>query len=62
MNECAFPMGLTALAVAIARECTDDETLALVAAAFVQLGDSLSTILAQRALCASLSERQEEQV
>lgn len=52
MNPCALPMGVSALASAIACHVPNDEELALMAAAFTQLGDTLETILAQRALCA----------
>lgn len=51
MNPCALPMGVSALAAAIANRVPDDTELALLAAIFTQLGDTLDTILAQRALC-----------
>lgn len=48
------PLALTttvnSLAVAIAGRLSDEE-LALTAAVFVQLGDTLATIAAQRAVC-----------
>ena len=48
------PLALTttvnSLAVAIAGRLSDEE-LALTAAVFVQLGDTLATIAAQRAFC-----------
>lgn len=52
INPCELPIGVTALAAAIARGLSDDE-LTLAAAVFTQLGDTLSTISAQRALCKS---------
>ena len=52
MNPCALPIGVSALASAIADQIPNDEELALLAAVFDQLGDTLATILAQRALCA----------
>jgi hypothetical protein len=50
MNECALPAGITALACAIAQQFEDDYELALFAAALLQLSDTLSTIVSQRAL------------
>ena len=52
MNPCALPVGVSALATAIANQIPNDEELALLAAVFDQLGDTLATILAQRAVCA----------
>lgn len=43
-------VAVTAMASAIAR-CRSDEEIALLAAVFTQLGDTLATIAAQRALC-----------
>ena len=43
-----LPVAVSALASAIAAECSDNE-IALLFAFFVQLGDSLALILAQRA-------------
>lgn len=50
MNACQLTASITAAANALASSCSDQE-LALLAAVFVQLGDTLSTILAQRAAC-----------
>ncbi len=51
MNDCVVPLGITAVACAIANEFEDSAELAVLAAVFVQLGDTLSTIAAQRAAC-----------
>lgn len=64
MNPCALPMGVSALASAIASRVPNDEELALLAAILTQLGDTLDTIIAQRALCppqTSGSQRQSGQ-
>ena len=45
----SLPAAIGALAAAIAQGLSDDE-VALMSALFVQLGDSLTTILASRAL------------
>lgn len=45
----SLPAAVGALAAAIAQGLSDDE-VALMSALFVQLGDSLTTILASRAL------------
>jgi hypothetical protein len=50
MNACEITAAITALANAIACKLNDDE-LALVGAVLSQLGDTLDTIAAQRALC-----------
>jgi len=42
---------ITALANFIACEVTDDDSLGLVGAAITQLGDTITTISLQRALC-----------
>ncbi len=52
MNPCALPVGVSALASAIACHVESDEELAMIAAVLTQLGDTLDTILAQRVLCA----------
>lgn len=46
----ALAAGINALAAALARELNDEE-LTLTAAVLTQLGDTLATIAAQRALC-----------
>ncbi len=52
MNACELTASTTAAANAIAAHFSDEE-LTLLAALIVQLGDTLSTIAAQRALCSS---------
>lgn len=51
MNPCELSVGVTALANAIAAQLGEAE-LNLLAAVLTQLGDTLATIAAQRALCA----------
>lgn len=50
MKPCELTVSITALANTIACKLTDDE-LALLASVLVQLGDTLVTIAAQRAIC-----------
>jgi len=50
MGQCGLTVGISVIANAIAENLSDDE-LALLGSAFNQLGDTLSTIAAQRALC-----------
>lgn len=50
MNPCELSVGVTALANAIAAQLGEAE-LNLLAAVLTQLGDTLATIAAQRALC-----------
>ena len=52
MNPCELIASITALANALACRLSDDE-LSLLGAVFVQLGDTLSTIVVQRGLCCS---------
>jgi hypothetical protein len=49
MNDCILPVGVSALACAIARDIDNVTDLALLAALLTQLGDTLTTIAAQRA-------------
>ena len=51
MEDWSLPAGLTALAVAIAREVPDPNVLALLSAMLVQLGDTLATLAASQAVC-----------
>lgn len=60
MNECAFPIGITALAAAIAKEIPDNNTLTMISVVLVQIGDTLATIVAQRTLCEERAENQKE--
>lgn len=50
MNACELTASVTALANIIADTFEEDQ-LALIASIFVQLGDTLSTIIARKALC-----------
>lgn len=50
MNPCDLSMSVAALANTIACKL-DEEDLSVVAAVFIQLGDTLETILAQREWC-----------
>lgn len=52
MDPCAATTMITALANALARGL-DDDSLALLSAQLVQLGDTLAAIAAQRSLCAN---------
>jgi hypothetical protein len=51
VSDCALPLGISALACAIAEEIDDANDLALLAALLVQLGDTLTSIAAVRAAC-----------
>ena len=53
MNSCELTTSVTAVANALACKFTNDE-LALLASLFVQLGDTLATIVTQRTLCENL--------
>lgn len=53
MNYTELTLSITAAANAIAADICDNARLALIAAAFVQLGDTLEVIAAQRELCGS---------
>ena len=55
MNSLELTSAVTALANAIACKLTPNE-IALVASIFVQLGDTLATIVASQALCEELTE------
>ncbi len=55
MNSCEITASVTAIANMIA-QCLDDEELSLLGAILTQLGDTLETISAQRALCESKNE------
>ena len=52
MNHCELTASITAIANALSCKLSAEET-ALLGAIFVQLGDTLATIAAQRALCAA---------
>ena len=53
LNACELTTSVTLLANTIACQLSDDE-LALIGAVFAQLGDTLATIAAQRALCSNI--------
>ena len=55
MSSLELTSAVTAIANAIARKLTPSE-IALVASIFVQLGDTLATIVAQQTLCEEQSE------
>lgn len=59
MNSLELTAAVTAVANAIACNLTVSE-LALVASLFVQLGDTLATIAAQKSLCEERMEKNEE--
>ena len=50
LNECELITFVSAVACTISKSCTDDE-ISLLSSILTQLGDSLATILAKRALC-----------
>ena len=56
MNNLELTTAITALANIISRGHTVNE-LALIAGIFVQLGDTLATIAAQRALCGEEADK-----
>ena len=59
MNSLELTAAITALANAIACRLTPSE-IALIASIFVQLGDTLATIAAQRALCEESTEEAQQ--
>jgi hypothetical protein len=50
LNGSALSFAISAIAQAIAAEIPDDDQLALLSAVFTQLGDTLATLAAVRAL------------
>ena len=56
MNGYQFSLSVTALANAIASELSIEETT-LLAAVFVQLGDTLATVATHRAICELKEEK-----
>ena len=56
MNPCELTASITAIANALACKLNNDE-LALLASALVQLGDTLVTITTQRTICESQSSK-----
>lgn len=55
MNPCELTAGITAIANALACNLETDE-VELLSAIFMQLGDTLATIAAQRNICDSIRE------
>ena len=55
MNPCELTASVTAVANALACKLNDDE-LTLLASVLVQLGDTLVTIVTQRAICENLNK------
>ena len=51
MDNCALPVGVSALACAIAQQIENTDDLVLLGALFTQLGDTLDTIAAARSAC-----------
>ena len=51
MDNCALPVGVNALACAIARQIENTDDLVLLRAPFAQHGDTLDTIAASRSAC-----------
>ena len=49
-NALEFTTAINTISV-LASQCLDDDELSLVAAALVQIGDTLATIAVQRAIC-----------
>ena len=56
MNSCELITFISSLACAIAKCCDPDE-LALLAAVFTQLGDTLTTMVIQREFCENQKEK-----
>lgn len=53
MQNCALPVGISAVACAIAETVGSAEELELLAAIFTQLGDTLATIAVANSACDS---------
>ncbi len=53
-NELEFTTAINTISV-MAAQCLDDDELALVAAAVMQIGDTLATIAVQRDICSKKS-------
>ena len=56
MNPCNLTASITALANALASRLTTDE-MTLLAAIFVQLGDTLATVAVGRSLCEAKEDK-----
>lgn len=57
MNSCEITASVTAVANALACKLNNDE-LTLLASVLVQLGDTLVTIVTQRAICENMNNRE----
>lgn len=57
MNPCELTAAITAVANSIACRLSNDE-LTLLSSVFMQLGDTLATIAAQRAICEKINSRE----
>lgn len=57
MNSCEITASVTAVANALACKLNNDE-LTLLASVMVQLGDTLVTIVTQRAICENMNNRE----
>ena len=62
MERCELPLGLSALACAIADQIDDVDELALTSAILVLLGDNLALIAAQRTVCTPGEQQPEAQL
>lgn len=56
MNACELTSAITAIANMLACKLTDDE-LSIIAVAFTQLGDTLTTISTQRSICCNNGDK-----
>jgi len=59
MDNCAMPIGISALACAIAQQIDNTAELTLLASVLGQISDTLGTIVAARQLCESKREKSE---
>ncbi len=57
MNPCELTAAITAVANSIACRLSNDE-LTLLSSVFMQLGDTLATIAAQRAICEKVNSKE----
>ena len=57
MNPCELTAAITAVANSIACRLSNDE-LTLLSSVFMQLGDTLATIAAQRAICEKINSKE----
>ena len=57
MNSCEITASVTAVANALACKLNNDE-MTLLASVLVQLGDTLVTIVTQRAICENMNNRE----